>query len=72
MERLGTRAAVICTTTFEGLAARSAQALGMADLPLLVVRHPLGGLQADEVLSRSREVTDRLAAVTDPGTRPPR
>jgi hypothetical protein len=51
---------VICTTTFEGMARRAAQALGMATLPLVVVQHPLGGLQADEIMGRVREASERL------------
>jgi len=57
---------VICTTTFEGMAQRAAQALGMAGLPLVVVQHPLGGLRADEVTGRVREATERLAPLIRP------
>jgi hypothetical protein len=55
---------VICTTTFEGMAQRAAQALGMASLPLLVIRHPLGGLGPDEVAGRVREAADGLGRLT--------
>jgi hypothetical protein len=62
LERRGIAAAVICTTTFEGLAARAAEALGVEGLPLVVIRHPLGGLGPEEVAARAREVTAYLAA----------
>ena len=63
---------MICTTSFEGLATRAAQALGMDGLPLVVIRHPLGGLRAEEVAARGREVTEHLAAVTGRGAGPRR
>ena len=61
---------MICTTSFEGLATRAAQALGMEGLPLVVIRHPLGGLRAEEVAARAREVAEHLAAVTGRGGGP--
>jgi surfactin synthase thioesterase subunit len=56
-------AAVICTTAFEGMARRAAEALGMGTLPLVVIGHPLGGLRAEEVEARVREAAERLAAL---------
>ena len=39
-----------------------AEQLGMPELPLLVIRHPLGGLPAAEVERRVDEALARLAA----------
>jgi hypothetical protein len=61
-------AAVICTSAFEGMARRAAEALGMGSLPLVVIAHPLGGLRAEEVAGRAREAAERLAAL---GAGPP-
>jgi hypothetical protein len=63
---------VICTTTFEGLARRAAQALGAPALPLLVVQHPLGGLPVEDVGSRVRQATEQLAALVRPAGGPGR
>jgi hypothetical protein len=54
---------VVCTTTFEGLARRAAESLGMPDLPLIVIEHPLGGLRPDEVAGRVRQAAERLGAL---------
>jgi hypothetical protein len=43
LQRAGTPAVVVTTTAFETLAHHEAHTLGMEDLPLLVVDHPLGG-----------------------------
>lgn len=63
LQRLGTAAGVICTTTFEDMARRAARALGMDGLPLVVIGHPLGGLRPAEVQERVREAAGRLAAL---------
>lgn len=39
-----------------------AEKLGMPQLPLLVIRHPLGGVPAGEVEHRIEETLTRLAA----------
>ncbi|MBC7779612.1 MAG: hypothetical protein H7125_05835 [Proteobacteria bacterium] len=44
---------MICTTMFHGLAQGQCRALGMPDLPLFVIPHPLGGLTRDEVEQRA-------------------
>jgi hypothetical protein len=43
LQRAGTPAVVVTTTAFQTLAHHEAHTLGMEDLPLLVVDHPLGG-----------------------------
>ncbi len=63
---------MICTTTFESMAARAASSLGMAALPLVVIQHPLGGLRAEEVAGRVREATERLRALVGRGDPWPR
>jgi hypothetical protein len=59
-------AAVICTTTFEGLARSAARDLGIPGLPLVVVQHPLGGLRPEEVGGRVLRATEQLAALASP------
>jgi hypothetical protein len=55
-------AAVVCTDVFAPLGKVEAEQLGMPELPLLIIRHPLGGLPAAEVERRVDETLARLAA----------
>jgi hypothetical protein len=50
----------ICTTAFEGLARAEATSLGMPDLPLAIIKHPIGG-ESPEVIDQRAE--DALAQV---------
>jgi hypothetical protein len=45
------------------MAHRQRAALGLPDLPVIVIGHPLGGLRRDEVPTRVREATHVLAVV---------
>lgn len=53
IRRRGTMAAVICSEAFEMLARTQAGVLGVPDLPLIVIPHPLGGIAITEVKSRA-------------------
>jgi hypothetical protein len=50
--------AVVTTSAFETLARHEAHTLGMEDLPLIVIDHPLGG----EPLERVRDKAVRAVA----------
>jgi len=54
---------MICSSAFEGLAATEGGVLGMSALRLVVIRHPLGGLSADEVELRAQDAVDAIASV---------
>jgi hypothetical protein len=66
LQRAGTPAVVVTTTAFETLAQHEAHTLGMEDLPLLVVDHPLGGEPPERIELRAaraaRELLTRLGA----------
>ncbi len=62
LERRGIPAAVVTTTAFEALAHHEAHTLGMEDLPLLVVEHPLGGEPPARVAERAARAVAQLAA----------
>jgi hypothetical protein len=62
LQSAGVPAAVICTDVFAAMGKVEAEQLGMPELPLLVIRHPLGGLPAAEVERRVDETLARLAA----------
>jgi hypothetical protein len=58
LQARGIIAAAICTHPFEPMARREREALGLPDLPVLFIGHPLGGLRAEEVVTRAGEVVD--------------
>jgi hypothetical protein len=69
LQRAGTPAVVVTTTAFEALAHHEAYTLGMGDLPLLVVDHPLGGEPAERIETRAARATSQL--LTRLGALPP-
>jgi hypothetical protein len=64
--RLGTPAALIGTTAFQGLAVSELGALGVTGLPLLVIQHPLGGERPDAVARRAEQALEQLASYIGP------
>ena len=67
----------ICTDAFEALAREEAKNLGMPDLPLAIIRHPIGGEPPEVIRRRAEEaaphvlraLTDGLEARTAPARR---
>jgi hypothetical protein len=51
---------VVTTTAFETLAHHEAHTLGMEDLPLLVVDHPLGGEPPERIEVRAARAATQL------------
>ena len=60
LQRAGTPAVVVTTTAFEALAHHEAYTLGMEDLLLLVVDHPLGGEPAERIETRAAWAASQL------------
>ena len=52
----------ICSTRFETLARMTATGLGMPDLPLVIVQHPIGGISAEEVIAKADGILDKVIA----------
>jgi hypothetical protein len=69
LQRAGTPAVVVTTTAFETLAHHEAHTLGMEDLALLVVDHPLGGEPPARIEVRAAHAVRQL--LTRLGARPP-
>ena len=69
LQRAGTPAVVVTTTAFLALAHHEAHTLGMEDLPLLLVDHPLGGEPAERIEARAARAVSQLLACLGP--RPP-
>ena len=65
LEQRGVPTAVMGTFEFEQLARLEAKNRGIADLPLALVPHPLGGIKEEEVLRKADLVIEAvLKAVT--------
>ena len=58
LEQKGIPSVVMGTFEFEQLAKLEAKNRGMADLPLALIPHPLGGIREDEVLKKAELVID--------------
>jgi hypothetical protein len=50
----------VCTEAFIGLAKEESRTLGMPDLPLAIIRHPLGGETRDTVSDRAKMALDQV------------
>ena len=55
LRRRGLTTAVICSTPFEKLGRAQARVLGVPDLPLVMIEHPLGGVAMDDVRARAAQ-----------------
>jgi len=70
LEGKGIPSVVMGTFEFEQLAKMEAKNRGMADLPLALIPHPLGGIREDEVLKKAELVIDVVVqALTVKGAR---
>jgi hypothetical protein len=67
LEQRGVPTAVMGTFEFEQLARLEAKNRGIADLPLALVPHPLGGIHEGEVVKKADLALEAvLKAVTQP------
>ena len=60
MEKQGVPTVTVCTDAFVGLAREESKNLGLPDLPLAIVRHPLGGLGVEAVKERVRQALEQV------------
>jgi hypothetical protein len=63
VRRRGVPSAVICSEPFVQLGRTQSKVLGVPDLPLIVIQHPLGGLAMDEVKARADSALAQLLEV---------
>lgn len=63
LTKRGLIAAVVCSDTFMKLGSAQARVFGVPDLPLLKIRHPLGGLEMDKVRERAAAALPQLVKV---------
>jgi hypothetical protein len=65
LEQHGIPTVVMGTKEFETLAVLEARNRGLADLPLALIPHPLGGIHEEEVVCKAELVIEAVArAVT--------
>jgi hypothetical protein len=60
LRKRGLVTAVVCSTAFQKLGQTQAKIFGVPDLPLLVIQHPLGGLDLESVKGRAEVATPQL------------
>jgi hypothetical protein len=60
LRKRGLVTAVICSDPFVKLGMNQARVFGVPDLPLIVIPHPLGGMDLDAVKARAGVATPQL------------
>ncbi len=60
LRKRGLIGAVVCSDAFQKLGRTQAKVFGVPDLPLLIVQHPLGGLDLDRVKARADVAAPQL------------
>lgn len=60
LTKRGVLAAVVCSDSFMKLGTAQAKVFGVPDLPLLQIRHPLGGLDMEKVRERAEVALPQL------------
>ncbi len=60
LAKRGLIAAAVCSTPFERLGRTQARVLGVPDLTLLMIPHPLGGMAIDVVKTRAAVAAEQL------------
>ena len=63
VRRRGIPSVVICSEPFVQLGRTQSKVLGVPDLPLIVIKHPLGGLELPDVKARADSVIAQLLDV---------
>jgi hypothetical protein len=48
------------TKAFESLAKLQAKAMGLPDLPLVLIEHPLGGIPAELALAKAQAMAEQV------------
>ena len=63
LTKRGLIAAVVCSDSFMRLGKAQSKVFGVPDLPLLEIKHPLGGLAMEQVRERAAAALPQLTAV---------
>lgn len=65
LRKRGLVTAVVCSTAFQKLGQTQAKIFGVPDLPLLIIPHPLGGLDLESVKGRAEVATPQLVRLIE-------
>ena len=65
LRKRGLITAVVCSTAFKKLGETQAKIFGVPDLPLLIIQHPLGGLDIDSVKGRADVASPQLVKLIE-------
>lgn len=60
VRRRGVPSAVICSEPFLQLGRTQSRVLGVPDLSLIIIKHPLGGISMDDVKARADSALAQL------------
>jgi len=60
LEKGGRPTITICTDLFEPLARNTSKNLGIVDLCIITIPHPLGGLNQEEVILRAKTAAEKI------------
>jgi len=60
LRKRGLTTAVVCSGPFLKLGQAQARVFGVPDLPLLVIKHPLGGQSLEEVKARAEHAVPQF------------
>lgn len=63
LAKRGLSTAVICSEPFKALGKNQARVFGKAELPLVMIPHPLGGLSIEQVEGRALVATPQVVAL---------
>ena len=63
LRKRGLSVAVICTEPFLKLGKAQAKVFGVADLPLVLIPHPLGGIGLEQVHGRAEYALPQLVEI---------
>ncbi len=67
MMKRGKLAMTICSTAFLGMGKLQSRALGMPQMPIVVIDHPFGSRSRDEVRAIAATCADEMARLTGKG-----
>jgi hypothetical protein len=65
LRKRGLVTAVVCSTAFKKLGETQAKIFGVPDLPLLLIPHPLGGLDLNSVNGRAEVAAPQLVKLIE-------
>ncbi len=60
MEKLGVPTVTVCTDAFINLAREESSNLGLPELPIVIIKHPLGGESAETVRQRAEDALEQV------------